>query len=99
MALNLIKRKVSISDLPLLHDVEEVFYIVWHRDDKEYFFIDCSEDNTSMLWSEDKTKAIKFNKGDEALEIMNDIKKTRKGPGIIELKIITEETEESIWMI
>lgn len=100
MALNFIKRKITVPNADYFYETVENFYIIWTRDNQEFYFCDYSMDATQMLWSSNRLKAVKFEDGKDALEILKEIKLTRHGPGIIELKIINEQIlDPTGWMI
>ena len=103
MALNLIKRKIKIQKIPRSYDKVEKFYIVWNRDDDEYYLSDANLDGTSLLWHKNMAKGVSFTDGDEALAFCKEVNNSRPfAQGIIELKIVTQNvrsTDDETWMI
>lgn len=98
MSVNLIKRKVKVQKIPRSYDEIEKFYVVWHRDDEEYFLNDANFDGSAMFWHKNKMKGISFTDGKEALKFCEAIKERRSGPGIIELKVVTEKVRVDVEM-
>lgn len=93
--MNLLKRKISTPYIPKSKEEVDIFYVVWHRDEMEYFLCDASEDWTRALWSDEKYEAVKFEDGPEALDVVNHLHQARpKRDGIIELKVITEQRDK-----
>lgn len=102
MSVNLIKRKVKVQKIPRSYNEIERFYVVWHRDNEEYFLSDANSDGSAITWHKNKTKGVSFKDGKEALSFCKAIKERRSGPGIIELKVVTEKVradDELGWMI
>lgn len=81
----------------------EVFYIVWHKDEfSEYFLTDSQNEGSDLYWSVFQDQGIKFEKGEDALAFCKEINQTKRGSGIIELKIITEQVideDADFWSI
>lgn len=100
--MNLLRRKIPVTKVPKHYKNRDVFYIVWHRSEtSEFFLCDATNDGNDLYWSVFKDRAIAFDDGKLALEFCNEINETKRGPGIIELKIITEKVddEDDIWAI
>lgn len=93
--MNLIKRKISVAKVPRTSSLTvETFYIIWRRDNREYFLCDASEKLDQALWSVDKHGAVSFTDGSDAMDLIREIHAARpKREGIIELKIISEEAD------
>ena len=100
--MNLLRRKIPVTKVPKQYKNRDVFYIVWHRtDSSEFFLCDAQNDGNDLYWSVFPDRAISFDDGQTALAFCNEIKEKRNGPGIIELKIITQKVDEEdeIWAI
>ena len=100
--MNLLRRKLSVTKIPKHFTNREVFYIVWHKgDESEYFLTDAQNDGADLYWSVFQDQGIKFEEGKQALAFCNEVKEKRKGPGIIELKVVTEKVEDDddFWAI
>lgn len=103
MALNLIKRKIKIQQIPRSYNKIETIYIIWRRENEEYFLSDASLDGSLLLWHKNRLKCVGFSNSEEAQKFCEAIKKSRSfGPGTIELKTVTEKVRKSSeedWMI
>jgi hypothetical protein len=99
--MNLLRRKLAVATLPTHIKNIDVFYIVWHRNDSEFFLCDALKDGAELRWSVFPESGIKFQTGEEALSFCNEINTRKRGPGIIELKIIVEsvDDEDTLWSI
>lgn len=103
MPVNLLRRTIKVNSPSQSSVTEQMFYVVWHRGDREYFLSESNDAGTDLFWTTDRTKAVGLIDGGEALELCNEVKKTRTGPGIIELKVVdvdvNELQTEFIWAI
>ena len=101
--MNLIRRKIPVTKVPKNYTNQQVFYIVWHRDESEFFLCDANADGDTLHWSVFKEHAVRFTEGEEALGFCKEINTIKRGPGIIELKIVDEKVraddDDDIWMI